>query len=72
MSIKVIASSFIVISYLIYSLIFIVPFLPVTVSTKGLLIGIVYFGSWIVFGLGLFMGGKEALAYSKRLNLKEK
>lgn len=63
---KVIASILIVISYMIYALIFIVPFLHIPIRTKGLLIGILYVGSWMVFGLGLFMGGKEAVVYIKQ------
>jgi hypothetical protein len=72
MSKKMIASSFILISYIIYSLIFIVPFLHVSVRTKGLLVGILYFGSWIPFGFGLLMGGKEVVTYSKQINLNGK
>lgn len=59
----------IVISWIIYSLILIIPFLPLYLSMKLFLGAVLYLSSHAVFWLGVLILGREVLNKYKDFNL---
>lgn len=59
----------IAVSWIIYSLILIIPFLPLYLKTKLFLGAVLYLSSHAVFWLGVLLLGREVLNKYKGLNL---